>query len=42
MRTFIILFFLGFFVSCASNTEKKQNDEDFYTNPAVEFPSTIR
>lgn len=46
MKTFLILFLLGFFVSCAS-TETKLDERqrvvgDEYTFPVIETPASIR
>lgn len=46
MRTTIILFLLGFFVSCASYKtepdEKQRVVGDEYTFPVIETPASIR
>jgi hypothetical protein len=33
MKTFIILFLLGFFVSCASNQDQAPKPEEYTFNP---------
>jgi hypothetical protein len=33
MKTFIILFLLGFFISCASNQDKPLTPEEYTFNP---------
>ena len=41
MRTFTILFILGFFVSCASNLDKPiKKEEPRY--PYIDYPGTHR
>jgi hypothetical protein len=41
MRTFIILFLLGFFVSCASNQNKPVPKEE-PVFPYVDYPGSYR
>jgi hypothetical protein len=41
MRTFIILFLLGFFVSCASNQNKPVHKEEPMF-PYVDYPGSYR
>lgn len=46
MRTAIILFLLGFFVSCASHRteqdERRKDVGDEYTFPIIETPASLR
>ena len=41
MRTFTILFILGFFVSCASNQNKPATQEES-KHPYIDYPGTHR